>query len=322
MCKPKISVVMPVYQVEQYIGSAVRAICEQSYQDFELILVDDGTKDNSITVAKNILEQYQNIKYKIIKKSNGGLSSARNAGITAANGEWVICIDSDDTIHPNTLELLSKCIANDVDVVTFSYKYVDEPPVHYKNINNPNCYTYFSSEVAKKFFARNIKLIVPALMIKKEIFERNNLYYDEECKFSEDQLFTWQLLLSVNKIVYIDEEMYYYLVRENSIMTSSSVDKILTGYNKMLSLDQSISGTTKWDKFNINAHLILPRWVFGTLHTSAKLMDYTTFCMLEEKINLNGKINPLIEFNDMRIKGLILIRKISKKLFYNILRNI
>ena len=121
-----ISVVIPVYKVEKYIEKCVNSICNQTYKKIEVILVDDAGLDNSIEIAKNVLEKNQ-INFKIVSKSddngnllNQGLANARNLGIMNASGEWIICIDSDDYIHPQMLERLYLAISNN-DKVDFCF---------------------------------------------------------------------------------------------------------------------------------------------------------------------------------------------------------
>ena len=128
-----ISIIIPVYRVEKYIEKCVNSICDQTYKAFEVILVDDAGQDNSIGIAKKILEKNQ-MNFKVVSKldSNGdivnqGLANARNLGIINASGEWVICIDSDDYIHPQMLEQLHSAISSDkrVDFCFCDYLFCD-----------------------------------------------------------------------------------------------------------------------------------------------------------------------------------------------------
>lgn len=107
---PLISVIVPVYRVEKYLDTCVKSILTQTYKNFELILVDDGSPDNCPALCDKYAEIYKNIR--VIHKENGGLSDARNIGVTMAKGEYVTFIDSDDYVHPLYLEMLLNGIRN------------------------------------------------------------------------------------------------------------------------------------------------------------------------------------------------------------------
>src|SRR4051794_4889210 len=117
---PKISIVVPVYKVEKYIKRCVDSILAQTYQDFELILVDDGSPDNCGKICDSLAKQDKRIK--VIHKENGGLSTARNAGIDVAVGEYIGFVDSDDWVTKDMFEYLLNLIEdNECDISSVSY---------------------------------------------------------------------------------------------------------------------------------------------------------------------------------------------------------
>ena len=114
--KPLISVIVPVYNVERYLPRCIESILKQTYTNFELILVDDGTPDRSGIICDRYAEKDSRIR--VIHKENGGVSTARNAGIDAAKGEWITFVDSDDWVSVKYLELLAECLdQNDYDLI-------------------------------------------------------------------------------------------------------------------------------------------------------------------------------------------------------------
>ena len=117
--QPLISVIVPVYNVEKYLARCLDSILGQTYENLEVICVNDGSPDNSFA----ILHEYaaKDARIKIVEKQNGGLSSARNAGMVCATGDFIAFVDSDDTIAPNCYETCIKHATDDVDVVAFSY---------------------------------------------------------------------------------------------------------------------------------------------------------------------------------------------------------
>ena len=126
----KISVIIPVYKVEKYLSYCVNSVINQTYTNLEIILVDDGSPDNCPKMCDELAKTDKRIK--VLHKQNGGLSSARNAGIDIATGEYISFVDSDDTINPQTLEILHKLIKDDnADISMSSWKKVYD-------ISNPN----------------------------------------------------------------------------------------------------------------------------------------------------------------------------------------
>ena len=117
---PAISVIIPIYNVEKYLRRCLDSVKNQTFQDWEAICVNDGSPDNSAT----ILEEYasHDARFKIVNKENGGLSDARNAGMAVATGEYILYLDSDDFIHPQTMEIAYALAMRDgTDIVSFTY---------------------------------------------------------------------------------------------------------------------------------------------------------------------------------------------------------
>ena len=121
---PRLSIIVPVYQAKEYLEKCINSILEQSFVDFELILVDDGSKDASGTICDEYAKRDKRIR--VIHKENGGLSDARNTGIKLANSDYLMFVDSDDYIEKNMLECLYKNIIekdSDIAVCNFMYLY-------------------------------------------------------------------------------------------------------------------------------------------------------------------------------------------------------
>lgn len=308
----KISIVVPIYQVEKYIGNCMKSICEQNFKDFEVVLVSDGTKDRSIEIAEEILK-LSGINYNIIKQQNKGVSAARNAGIRNSCGEWIICIDPDDIINENFLKILYEtCVMKNVDVAAGNYQIVSESEL-FKIPKKIYMSTIIEQEkILRKFLIRDIKIISPAMLIRKELIIRNNLWYHEDIRFSEDQHFIWRLLLTIDKIAYNETPIYNYYIRENSTMTSSDIEKILTGYNGFIDFTSNL----KDSEHNEVTKFILSRWVFGALRAATKIMNFEDFKVLAGKMDYKNHIRELLFFPDYKTKILSIILLINLKSFY------
>lgn len=214
-----ISIVVPVYKVEKYLPKCIESIRKQTYENLEIILVDDGSPDN----CGMLCEQYAkaDTRIKVIHKPNGGLSDARNAGIDIATGRYISFVDSDDYIHPQMIELLLDAIKHEnADISVCSWESVREgEQQHYKKYQSHNYKITDGREVQNIYFEQSDQRITYtvawAKLIKREFYE--DIRYPKGL-LHEDEYTTYKILYKADKIAYIDIPLYYYLSRENSIM--------------------------------------------------------------------------------------------------------
>lgn len=213
----EISVIVPVFNVEKYIKKCVDSIVSQTFSNIEIILVDDGSTDNSGIMC----DEYAKIdsRIKVIHKKNGGLSSARNAGINIATGQYFGFIDSDDYIDKDMFELLHRNIIKekaDLSICGIYQCYEGKKP----SINKP-WYRILESEEAIRIAFEGKIFSVNAVnkLYKRELFE--NLRYPEG-KTTEDAFVIVDILSECKKIVATAEQKYYYFHREGSITTIKS----------------------------------------------------------------------------------------------------
>lgn len=219
----KVSVIVPVYNVEQYLGKCIDSILRQTFQDFELILVDDGSTDRSSEICDHYAEQDQRIL--AIHKENGGLSSARNAGFKEAKGEYTLFVDSDDTIR-NTLLDDTVLIAEreKADMVIFNFASVDchgtvladfplnIPSDRVFNLSNCPDVLVASPTAWNKLYRRSFLL-------------NTGLQFPEGVWY-EDLRTTPKLLACADRIYYYNRVEYYYLYRTGSTMHNGNIKKI------------------------------------------------------------------------------------------------
>ncbi|GHH98659.1 glycosyltransferase [Neobacillus kokaensis] len=213
-----ISVIVPVFNVEKYLSKCIDSILNQTYKNLEIILVNDGSKDSCAEICENYAKLDDRIR--VIHKENGGLSSARNAGLKIAKGEFIGFVDSDDWVDKDMYEILiSKAIHTDADIVECKIRYIfkDHSEGHDTleliECDNITALNYFLSNY--RFF----KPVVVNKLYKRKIF--NNLNF-KEGYIHEDGFFTYQALFSARKILYIGLTKYNYLQgRDGSIMTEN-----------------------------------------------------------------------------------------------------
>ncbi|WP_178666768.1 glycosyltransferase family 2 protein [uncultured Eubacterium sp.] len=207
---PLVSIIVPVYNVEEYLDECVESLANQTYPDIEIILVDDGSPDDCPQICDAWAKRDNRIK--VIHKANGGVSSARNAGLDIANGEWIWFVDSDDTVEANALEeLLSN--KDDSDLIVFSSS-TDELYTKDEKFFDEYYFKYrFGFEPWNKLY-------------KKSIIKNNNLQFDTQETVGEDLLFNITYYQYANNYKFIASQYYNYRVRENSAMQSNNEKRI------------------------------------------------------------------------------------------------
>lgn len=218
----KISVIVPAYNVENYIEKTVKSICDQTYRNLEIILVDDGSKDDTPYILDYLEKQDERIR--VIHKENGGVTSARLCGVGASTGEWIGFVDGDDYIEPNTYEmLLGNALQYQTDISHCGYQMVFPSRVDY----------YYGTgrfvEQDKKTGLKDLlegTFVEPGLcnkLFNKKLFDvlLREQKMDLTIKNNEDLLMNYYLFVSSNKSIFIDECPYHYMVRKGSAATGA-----------------------------------------------------------------------------------------------------
>ena len=208
---PKVSVIIPVWNVEKYLQKCLKSVVTQTLDDIEIIIINDGSPDGSQKIIDDFSRDYSNIKaFKII---NGGLGNARNYGLKNATGKYVTFIDSDDFVEPNYLKLLyEKAEKHDSDIVCFSSYYL-----YFGNLKIKSPYLYLpKTEKSKKKYIVLTLAFACNRLYKREMFE--NINFAENRLLFEDIPVTVTLLAKAKKINYIRKSLYNYRVRSTSIL--------------------------------------------------------------------------------------------------------
>lgn len=210
MNDPLVSIVVPVYKVEKYIRECIDSILKQTYQNYELILVDDGSPDRCGEICEDYKQRDEKIQ--VIHKQNGGLSDARNAGTRIAKGDYITYIDSDDYISEDYLEkLVSAAVKYDADFVQGSYTRESFQP-------NTGEYVFDPEQAFRKLLTWDtVTVYAWAKLYRRKLFDEIEYPIG---RLNEDCCTTYKLVLKSNKVVCIDDEIYYYRITPNSILTS------------------------------------------------------------------------------------------------------
>lgn len=210
---PLVSVIVPVYNVEDYVEKCINSITKQSYNNLEIILVNDGSTDNSQKICIN--HQKNDSRIIVINKKNGGLSDARNTGIDIAKGDYLAFVDSDDYIHSDMIKtMISSSILEQSDIVICGHFSVNKDEIS-EIRNDGEKYSYNSKEALIKILIdEEINSFAWDKIYKKELFK--GLRYPLGRIF-EDTAFTYKLFEKANKITQLNNSYYYYLKRDESL---------------------------------------------------------------------------------------------------------
>lgn len=317
MCK--ISIVVPVYNVEKYISNFLKSVINQSFDDFELLLINDGSKDSSISVAEDILRP-TSVKYRIINKENGGQSTARNVGIKEAIGEWIVIPDSDDVLQKDYLKLMfEQSKSDDVDVVFCNINNVVEENIFEESKRSNKLKKKSGKEFFEDFFMHRIMVGPVSLMIRKSFLYNNNILFNEKSRYSEEFTFICRVLYFARMVVHVEEKTYNYCLRKGSVSTGASADRIINGYNEIIKnssdyFDNDSSQCRLYQKY------AMPRWILGTARFTASNLDYHDYKQLMVKLNAKQEIKKLIRFPNLKTKMAAMLFCFSNRLFYTISR--
>lgn len=222
-CQKKVSIIVPVYQVAEYLNKCVMSICEQTYSNLEIILIDDGSTDGSSQMCDEF--EKKDIRIAVIHKKNGGLSSARNAGLKVAKGDYVAFVDSDDYIHPAYIEtLLRSCEEYKCEIAVCDYMSVrdDIDPLPLNKHERVTCMNSRDTMHALTVDRYLLFIVCWNKLYKRELFD-DILFPDG--RIHEDEYVTHHLLYKSKNTVLINQYLYYYRKRANSIMSRPFSEK-------------------------------------------------------------------------------------------------
>ena len=232
MCN--ISVIIPVYNAEQYLNRCIESVVNQSCRDIEIILIDDGSKDSSAIICKHWQKIDSRVKF--FSKSNGGVSSARNAGINLSQGKFLTFIDSDDYIDVNYCELLMSKMKDDIDLVAMgAYSVMENTvvPIKHRLRSGLYCLEDLKHHIVDDGTMSGFTLYSScAILYRNEIIQKGRILFRENIKYSEDGLFNTEYIYACMNNVYIDYNNYIYYYRVNMNSATHTIDVLSEKYNE------------------------------------------------------------------------------------------
>lgn len=284
---PIISVIIPVYNVEKYLSKCIESIIQQTYINLEIILINDGSTDRSLSIC----ESYKRLdtRIKLINKSNGGLSDARNMGLKHATGEYIYFIDSDDWCEENTIETLYLAISrsnSDICICSYSIDYVNEKYSLIREIDNQ---VFISEDNIRQSIyhldKKGMLNVVWNKLYKKNIILNNHLLFEIDGMPGEDLLFNVEYFKNITSICFIKDVLYHY-IRQDEVTLVSKYNEDL--YNQVIRFNKA--------RKSLYEHYNMLEGEFIEVYKMSYI-DYIFSCISNiyrsDKVSFNVKIEQL-----------------------------
>ncbi|PGT96259.1 MULTISPECIES: glycosyltransferase family 2 protein [Bacillus] len=220
--RPAVSVIIPVYNVGKYLKNCVDSVLNQTNGNFELLLINDGSADNSGILCDEYARRDDRVIVKHI--NNSGVSNARNLGIKYATGEWILFLDGDDTLEMDVIEKVCKNIKmnESMEMLIGSFKYKKKDGVVYANNND-----FYSKgiDIVCDYGLWKIKICMGSFVVKKEIIDRNNICFHERTKYGEDVEFINYCLVNSEKVKVTMDYFMSYIIHNESAIAKVNFDR-------------------------------------------------------------------------------------------------
>jgi glycosyltransferase involved in cell wall biosynthesis len=218
-----VSIVVPMYNLEHYVTPLLHSLLEQSEKRFEVILVDDGSTDRTYAVVNSFLEQHPGLQAKLIRTANAGVSAARNTGLAAAAGDYVLFLDGDDYADSSLVRRIGSSAGP--DVICWGYNLVREDQSTIVSFTSAASDTTGSEALQNIFMHKSLRIWTGSIAYKRSFLLDHGILYTERCVNGEDQEFIYKALSRAVRVVSIPEVLSYYVQRTSSITGTYNVSK-------------------------------------------------------------------------------------------------
>jgi glycosyltransferase involved in cell wall biosynthesis len=208
-----VSIIVPAFNVEEFIAECIISIQKQTYSSWEAIIVDDGSSDKTVEVIEILIKQDK--RFRLIRQPNGGVSKARNSGLLAATGKYLTFLDGDDMWEATFLsELVDTIEAKDVDMAYCGYTHL-----YTNGFRRKFSYPYTSGNILFDVIHGKIQVHIGAMVVKKDLIDRSGLLFTEGCLVGQDQEFIWKLV-SQATVQAVAKDLMIYRIRSGSAITA------------------------------------------------------------------------------------------------------
>lgn len=294
----KVSVVIPVYNVESFIGKCVDSVLSQTFCDFELILVDDGSIDKSGCICDEYAKK--DTRVKVFHKHNEGVSNARNFGIKHAIGEWICFVDSDDYLDVSHLEDLFNSYKDGDDLLMCGYvnHYVEKSIIKVETFSNP----YTLNTVEDVIYDSEVNNIINSpvcKLFKRSIIMRHDLSFDSKTSYGEDHLFVLNYCMYVSNISFTTKATYHYIHRGGASLTSrcTNSDRYVYYFTQLVNTYKKLIKLHGWFILDKNISKVISG--HGVMAVVSIFKDNRASRV--KHTNFNAVYSALKEYKSMRV---------------------
>ena len=288
--KQKVSIIVPIYNSELYLNKCIESLLNQTYSNIEIVLINDGSTDNSENICNEYRKNDNRIEY--YYKKNEGVAIARNYGIKKASGEYIMFVDSDDYISLDYIKsMLDAAVKNQSDLVTSDYTEVTNGIELRKSaftekegtIVDLNKEEYMSLYLKSAHFNSSCRKL-----ISKDLIKKNKLQFISKLTYGEDMLFSFELYINSSKPIYVINYGYYYLMNDNSAMHRSDLSSFEKHYSNNIYIVKYIK-----DKYSLSEEHI----------NCLEYKTYVTFNKISRRVcNSNFNFSTKREFINKQLK--------------------
>ena len=272
MKKQIVSIVIPVYNGEKYIEECINSLQQQTYENIEIIVVDDGSKDATKAIVKNISKVDKRVVY--IGQENAGVSAARNNGILKSSGQYITFVDADDSVQKDYIEYLYQIMVNndsEISLTRYPLKFNSKTSINIDEQKQDEVKVYSGDEAANEMLLYKIVISSWNKMFKKDLLMDNNVFFNKTLSFGEGFEFVIKAFLKAKKVAIGNKKIYNYRVdNENSVMTRFS-RKLVTG---SIDSQKSILSIINASDFDLKVKKQLTKsWTYSNWHTSCDCLN-------------------------------------------------
>lgn len=265
----KISVIIPVYNVEEYLNECLESIINQTYCNLDIICVNDGSTDNSL----NILRHFESLdnRIKVIDQTNQGVSSARNRGMEIATGQYISFVDPDDFLAPDTYEIAMNKIKDNVDILVYGYSAFPNPTGWFITSGKSKDMIYNNDSVNAYFGCGSICTIVWNKLYRTDLLKQYNLTFNKNLKMAEDLCFNMNTFVYATKIQFINDQLYNYRLRSGSLTDVYICQK--KANNHIIAIKDVLENWQKLGLLKDNGHKVLAYIIKFSCNTIKSIKD-------------------------------------------------
>lgn len=299
----KVSIIIPIYNTEKYLNECIDSVLKQTYKNLEILLINDGSTDNSLSICEKYSESDKRIK--VYNKKNGGLSDARNYGIEKAIGDYIFFLDSDDIIQIDTIEIMCNYLNNNTTMVICEF---DRFTYKVTNCNyNISSHKYSPKQYFKSILELKNNTYACGCLIPRKIIKNNRFI---KGRYFEDMSFMYNLYYRCSNIIKLDMKLYKYRNNSNSIIHTINNKKV---NDYIISSKEMISFLKEKYRFKEKEINVFMAYIYRECYIMSRNKNYLTEAT---KYASNSKLKGLSLKN--KIKMILLRSKLLTKLIIDI----